>query len=234
MRNWLPDWLLSLDQRRQKMLVSAPPGPLRQYLSVPFVAPDSDIRQVKYTTLDFETTGLDPRKDELLSFGTVDIDCMGIILGTAQHELIKPKGRIPEASVILHEITDDQAAEGLTIEQAVTILLKRLAGKVLLAHYAHLELGFLDLACRRLYGQGFLIPAVDTLVLGRLWIERRNFLLLQSDLKLAALRKRFALPRYKTHNALSDAIATAELFLALMVQRSSAPYLPLKLFLLKY
>ena len=38
------------------------------------------------------------------------------------------------------------------------------------------------------------------------------------DLRLFNLRPRYNLPRYKAHNALSDAIATAELFMALAAE----------------
>ena len=38
------------------------------------------------------------------------------------------------------------------------------------------------------------------------------------DLRLFNLRERYHLPNYKAHNALSDAISTAELFLALAAE----------------
>jgi DNA polymerase-3 subunit epsilon len=222
----------SMEHRRQTLLAKTPSGPLYDYLATPFTPANADIREIRFTALDFETTGLDPNQDELLSFGLVRLDRMDIQLGTAQHELIIPKGQIPESSAIIHEITDDQAAEGIELEQALEILLKRLAGTVLIAHYAKLELGFLDAACQRLYGRPFFIPTVDTLLLGRRWIENRNLYIQQSDLRLASLRTRFALPRYKAHNALTDAVATAELFLALTVQRMKEHQVPLSDFLL--
>jgi DNA polymerase-3 subunit epsilon len=211
----------SLEQRRLALLDATPPGPLRNYLAVPFCP------------LDFETTGLDTERDELLSFGIVDMDGMSIHLGTAQHELIVPERAIPEASAVIHEITDDQAADGISCRHAVELLLQRLAGKVLLAHYAKLELGFLNAACRRLYGGSFLIPTVDTLLLGRRWIENRNLYLQQSDLRLQALRGRFHLPRYKAHNALTDALSTAELLQALTLQRMGERHVPVKQLLYK-
>ncbi len=228
-RFWQP-WH-NLEQQRQAMLDKAPSGPLQNYFATPFPPANRDIREIRFTVLDFETTGLDPTQDELLSFGLVRMDQMAIQLGTAQHELIVPKGEIPESSAIIHEITDDQAAEGIELKQALKILLSRLAGTVLIAHYAKIELGFLDAACQQLYGCPFFIPTVDTLLLGRRWIENRNLYIQQSDLRLASLRTRFALPRYKAHNALTDAVATAELFLALTVQRMNERRVPLRDFL---
>ncbi len=226
--------LQTLNQRREALLNKAPEGPMRDYLAVPFPDPRTDFRKIVYTGLDFETTGLSPDKDELLSFGVVDMRNMCIELGTAQHELIRPEGDIPEESAVIHEILDDQVmAEGIGLQRAINLLLKRLAGKVLIAHYAKIELGFLDAACQKLYGTQFLIPTVDTLILGHRWIEQRNLYLQQSDLRLNALRTRFALPHYKAHNALTDALSTVELFLALTAQRTQERQVPVKEFLKK-
>jgi DNA polymerase-3 subunit epsilon len=218
----------SLEQQRQALLKQTPAGPLRDYLAVPFADPGQDFRALDYTALDFETTGLDPHKDELLSFGVIDMGDMAIYLGSARHQLIAPQNDIPEASAVIHAITDDQAAAGIGYRHALELLLQRLAGKVLIAHYARLEIGFLNAGCQRLFGGPFLIPTVDTLLLGRRWIDRRNLYLQQSDLRLNSLRGRFNLPRYKAHNALTDALATAELFQALTVQRLPERHVPLK------
>ena len=60
----------------------------------------------------------------------------------------------------------------------------------------------------------YLNPVIDTLTLARKWLARRNKEPEQGALRLYALRERYGLPRYNAHNALSDALATAELFLA--------------------
>ena len=225
--------LQTLNQQREALLKMQPEGVMRNYLQTPFPDLETDFRRIRYTALDFETTGLNPEKDELLSFGIVDMCNMSISLGTAEHEIISPEGNIPEESAVIHEIMDDQAADGLPLRQAIELLLEHLAGKVMIAHYARIEQGFLNTACRQLYHCDFLIPTIDTLVLGHRWIERRNLHLQQSDLRLHSLRTRFTLPHYKAHNALTDALSTAELLLALTAQRTREKHVPLKEFLLQ-
>jgi len=219
------------NQRREALLKKQPEGAMREYLETPFPAGKEDFRTISYTALDFETTGLNPEQDELLSLGIVDMHRMTIDLGSAQHEIITPEGDIPEESAVIHEILDDQAAEGMPLRQAIELLLRHLAGKVLIAHYAKIEQGFLSAACRKLYGCEFIIPTVDTLILGHRWIERRNLYLQQSDLRLHSLRNRFNLPHYKAHNALTDALSTAELFQALTIQRTREKHVAIKEFL---
>jgi DNA polymerase-3 subunit epsilon len=202
-------------QARRRALRHAADGPLHTYLSVPFPAARTRCCDLGIMALDLETTGLDPASDSILSIGMVTIDNMAVRLDTAWHQLVRIYHAIPEASAVIHGITDDQAVGGLPLEQVLPELLTRLAGKVILVHHAAIEQRFLDQACHTLYGSGFLAPLIDTEVLARRQLERRHQPFRPLDLRLFNLRTRYGLPRYPAHNALSDALGTAELFLAI-------------------
>jgi len=92
--------------------------------------------------------------------------------------------------------------------------LMALSGRVLLAHHAPIELGFLNAACERIYGYPLLTRAVDTLELEKRNRQQRNQPLDGGVLRLAKARETYNLPRYRAHNALVDAVASGELFLA--------------------
>lgn len=210
---------LPLERRRLQLLRRTPPGPLHDYLAHPF--PDSrlDYRQITYLAVDLETTGLDPKQDHILSIGTVEIKGDVIDLSTAHHTIICSDQTLEEQSVVIHRLTHDQIAQGETITTALTGLLQRLTGKVLLAHYATVEIGFLRYACQRIFGGVLLTPVVDTLALAQRQSSRRHGIVDSATLRLAALRAHYHLPRYQAHNALSDAVAAAELFLAQATER---------------
>jgi DNA polymerase-3 subunit epsilon len=207
--------LLGLDRARERALKRAAPGPLRDYLEVPFAERNALCKDVEIVALDLETTGLDIKNDSILSTGLVCLKRFSVRLSSAWYRVVRVDHEIPEASAVIHEITDDQAAAGEPIEQVLPELLERLAGKVMLAHFARVEQSFIDAACRRLYGGPFLIPTIDSLILAQRLFELRNHSIQVGDLRLFNLRPRFNLPRYKAHNALNDALCTAELFLAL-------------------
>ena len=137
-----------------------------------------------------------------------------IDLSTAAHRLVRPTRAMPEESAVLHAITDDVAARGAPPPAVLAELLSVLAGKVLVAHNASFELDCLRAACGRAFGGRFLSPAVDTLALGIRWMQRRNASFAPRELRLDPLRRQHNLPRYRAHDALSDALAAAELFLA--------------------
>ena len=213
---------LGLERQRRWCLAHAPPGPLREYYAAPFTAPASESVATAYLALDIETTGLDPRRDELLSIGFAPIDRHGLRLRGAQHYLVRPERRIPEASAVVHGILDDRARQGLPLSDALPPLLRALTGRVLVAHAARIEHDFLDSACRRLYGCHFVAPLVDTLELERRVVARTGGAVAAGSLRLDAVRARYGLPRYRAHDALSDAIGAGELLLAQVAHRAGS------------
>ena len=64
------------------------------------------------------------------------------------------------------------------------------------------------------------MPAVDTMLLEQVQLRRREQPIRTGDLRLQACRDRYNLPAYPAHNALMDALATAELLLAQAGHRS--------------
>ena len=187
---------------------------LKDFYLNDFPASADDSAEVEFLSLDLETTGLDARHETILSAGWVIINRQRIVLGSGEHHLIKPESAISESSAVIHAITDDMAAEGDELCEVISRLLQALQGRVLLAHNATIERRFLDRACRRCFGGPFFTPTVDTLQLALRRLRQRDQQPRGGELRLAALREHYHLPRYKAHNALTDALATAELFLA--------------------
>lgn len=216
---WFPHrTLLSWRRRRQRRRARAPSS-LANLLDAPLPDLRQSWERAEFVVLDFETTGLDARRDRLLSMGWVVMQGPAIPLATAHHRLIRPEREIPEASAVIHRITDDRAAEGMAEIDALDELLPVLAGRFLVAHNARFELAFLDAACRRHFGARPVMPVIDTLQLARRGFERRHLPHGKGELRLDSLRTRYHLPRYHAHHALIDALGTAELFSALCQDR---------------
>ncbi len=203
-----------LELRRRWYLKQVPPSPLRDYLATPFPSPAQDYRRVRYLALDLETTGLNRKTDHILSLGWVQLWGDRIDLSTACHRLVYTPKAIPESSAVIHEITDDQAAAGEALGVVLAQLLRILAGKVLIAHHAAIEIGFLRRACRTCFGGDFIAPVIDTQRMAIRTLQRRQIAYRGEMLRLQALREQYHLPRYGAHHALNDALAAAELFLA--------------------
>ena len=208
--------LFGKNYARKYWLKKTQSGVMQDFLNQPYVSRRKLIKETDIISLDIETTGLDSKKDRIVSIGLVQISQLGIKLDSCWHQIIKTNKELPEKSVVIHNITDDETAAGITIEEAITELLKRLKGKVVLVHNANIEQGFINEVCQKLYHTDFVMRVIDTQVLAKRSFDRNGYTYKPTELRLFNLRKKYKLPVYKAHNALLDALAAAELFLAMV------------------
>jgi DNA polymerase-3 subunit epsilon len=176
--------------------------------------------EVDYMALDLETSGLDPRTDEILDLAIVPIRGGVIRFGERLASRVRPAdpAGLSLAGLRAHHLLPGDLAGAPAIGDLLPEVDARLRTGVLVLHHAPLDLGFLRLAYRR---AGLRWPrprVVDTVaLLDRL--ERRRHLLTPHPTPLGAAlpeaRAALGLPVYPAHQALADAQATAELFLAL-------------------
>lgn len=167
----------------------------------------------EYLVLDIETSGLDAKRDHIVSIGWVLIKQGQIQLDSAQHLLLD--GAQVDASVGIHLITDgDLEDRGRREESVIRYLRLLLRDKVLVMHHSPLELGFLKRWWRQLKQPPLSISWLDTLAIERTKAARSSQPIQEGGFRLAPCRMRYGLPEYQGHDALTDALATAELLLA--------------------
>ena len=207
----------SAEQRRQRALRTAAPGPLRDYLAVIPPGPETPLDDLALLAVDIETTGLDPRRDRVLSIGWLPVDGGRVRLGGAGRVVVRDAGGAAGVgqSATVHGLTDDRLAGGVPLEDAVARLLEALTGRVLLAHFARIETEFLSAACERSWGARMPCVVVDTFELERRVVAGGwGAEAAAGTLRLWTARERRGLPVYPAHEALTDALACAELYLA--------------------
>ncbi|WP_159822169.1 exonuclease domain-containing protein [Colwellia sp. 20A7] len=226
--NVFMNYISGYEAKRKRLLKKAPEGPLKDFLSVPFPTLDTPIHDLPILAVDFETTGLDAKKDKLLSIGFVVMEQEQIKLKSCYHQIINTTTRLKESNVIIHQITDDQKEQGQPLELVVKKLLTALTGKVMLVHFARIERQFLQQACLELYGMAPDFPIIDTLVIAKRKLDKRDVSYDPSELRLSSLRHKYQLPDHHGHNALNDAIATAELLLAQVNDKNKTEIVQLK------
>jgi len=229
----MPIHLFGLDYQRRRALARCKEGPLNRFLAEPFPNPKTKATSAQLLAVDLETTGLNKLTDRVISIGSVKIDSLSVQLDSAWHQIIQVDRDVSESSAVIHQITDDASASGAHLREAIPELLSRLSGCVMLVHYAKIETSFLNAACNKLYGAKFICPIIDTVDLGLRAMKRAGTFIQPEELRLAKLRSRFNLPAYQAHNALEDALATAELFLALRAELDPQGKSPISDFYLK-
>jgi len=177
--------------------------------------------EVEYWALDLETSGLDPRRDQILSVGMVPIRGGVIQWGDHFYSLVRPQtwDNLDGEAIRVHHILPEELEDAPPLEPILLEIEIRLSGgAALVLHHAPFDLAFLQRAFRGA-GKKWLRPAVvDTRVLVSRFEERQKRLMPYApDLtrSLSELVQLFNLAPYTPHHALGDALATAELFLAL-------------------
>lgn len=161
--------------------------------------------------VDLETTGLSPARDQVVAVGWVPVDGARIDLSGARRHVVRHDD--PGGAVTIHGLTHDDLEEGRPLPEVLAELRAALAGRALLAHHAPFELAFLDAAFRAAGERVTLPPAVCTLELQRRLLDRHGEVP-SGSLRLWSARARHGLPATKAHDALADALACAELYLA--------------------
>ncbi|GAA2157543.1 DNA polymerase-3 subunit epsilon [Humibacillus xanthopallidus] len=214
--------------RQARWAEQAPPGPVRDYLASAPPGPRTDVSDLPLLALDLETTGLDPRADHILSVGFVPVDGLQINLAGAEQLICRADVEVGQSATI-HGITDDALAGGIALRDLLERVAAALTGRVLLAHHAVIETGFLSAACERELGVPLPITAVDTMELqSRVLRSHAGEDLPPGALRLGTARANLGLPRYAAHEALTDALACAELYLVQVDRLSGGRPMTLK------
>ena len=182
---------------------------------------ETQLKDIEFVALDFETTGLDADQNSIISIGLVPFTLQRIACRQAKHWFVTPEDKLQEDSIIIHGITHSDLKGALDLLCILGQLLDELAGKVVVVHYRRIERDFFDAALRSLINEGIVFPVIDTMQIeADIQQERRKgffnwFKSTRSEsIRLANSRARYNLPAYPPHDALTDAIATAELLQA--------------------
>jgi DNA polymerase III subunit epsilon len=171
-------------------------------------------REVPFSVIDFETTGLDPALDEIISFATVTVADGKVQLEDVRHELVRP-ARMPDADTIrIHGLREADLADAPPLSERIDVLLQALVGRALVAHVASVEQGFLRAALSPLRLK-LRNPIVDTAGLFRELRHRRREEPVRDPVGLSEMARSLGLPVHRPHHADGDALTTAQAFIAL-------------------
>ena len=171
---------------------------------------DRKLSDLTYTVFDTETTGLEPSKgDEIIQIGAARIVNNRLLRQEVFNQLVDPECPLKPESIPIHGITEDMVRGQPTIDAVLPAFHEFCEDTVLIAHNAAFDMRFLQLKEERT-GIKFSQPVLDTLLLSA--VVHPN----QESHKLDVILERLGIRIASRHNALEDALATAEVFLKMV------------------
>lgn len=203
-----------LDRERCKYLQrEVMPDFLMELLKHPLPDMASSCEDIDYLVLDLETTGLNPETDRILSIGTIEIKNFRLNMRSAETLFVSDVLEVRAETAVINHIVPEMVECGVSLDEAMESLFRKMQGKVLVAHGMFVEQGFLHHYLKQRYGLADIpLPWLDTLRLEKSMVL--NQWKSDQDVTLSGTRARYGLPEYPAHEALVDAVATGELYLA--------------------
>lgn len=165
--------------------------------------------------LDCETTGLDPKKDDLVAVAAITIKGDRIETSNAFQAYIRPEAAMDPAAIKIHRLRHADLESGRPVEAVIPELLRFVGGRPLVGYYLEFDFAMLNKRVRRLLGFELPNPLIEV---SGLYYDRKYGDAppgVQIDLSFAAILDDLKLPMLDQHDAYSDALMTAMMYVTL-------------------
>jgi DNA polymerase-3 subunit epsilon len=175
------------------------------------------LTETHFVAFDTELTGLDFKNDSIVSIGAVKLQGGSILPTKTFYRLVQPDSELKHQSVVVHEITHSDLEWADTLPEVLEEFIEFIDDAVLIGHFVHIDLNFVNRGLKEIFGSTLRNPAVDTATLHE-WLTGNDSHLakhfhgkaLEND--LFSLAKKYDITVSKAHNAFGDAYITAQLF----------------------
>ena len=170
---------------------------------------ETQIEDAEFVVFDLETTGLSASRNRICEIGAVRVRDLEI--ADTFETLVDPGSALPSFVAALTGIREAELRRAPRAEVAVRRFLDFAGDAPLAAHNARFDVGFIEREVERLTGRRVGAPVVDTV-----WLARRLLHGRSGRFSLAHLAHFFGVSTEPCHRALPDALATAEILVALL------------------
>jgi DNA polymerase-3 subunit epsilon len=188
-----------LSQRQQQRLAA--------WQDSPRAALDQPVAQARYVVVDVETSGLDLMRDKLISIGAVAVVNGKIALGDSFYVVLQQRAASDKGNILLHGIGKTEQLEGEPPAEALLGFLEYLGKDPLVAFHVTFDETMIRRALRDYLGFSFKHPWLDLAYV----MPGLNPPLARKYRALDDWIGHFGIRIDARHNALADALATAQL-----------------------
>ncbi|MFA7087535.1 MAG: 3'-5' exonuclease [Aliarcobacter sp.] len=168
----------------------------------------------EYVSLDCETTGLNPKKDEILSIGAVLVKENKVLMRNTFNIYLKPSKSINIESIKVHHLREIDLENAIEPNEAIYKLLEFIGSRPIVGYYIDFDATIISKYTKNLLG--IKLPN-EKIEVSSIYYDTKkskdNYGFI--DLKFDTIMKNLNIPTLGKHDALNDAIMTAMIFLKL-------------------
>jgi len=168
----------------------------------------------EYISVDCETTGLNTKKDEILSIGAVKIVKNKIELGSSFERFVTPGNNISQESIKIHHIRPCDMQNSIDPKIAIEELLHFIGNRTLVGYYIQFDIAMINRYAKDIIGTTLPNKSIE---LSNMYLQRykKKSIHEEVDLKFDTIMNHLDLPRLGQHDALNDAVMSAMIYLKL-------------------
>lgn len=168
----------------------------------------------EWVSLDCETTGLNPKKDEILSIGAVLIKDNKILMRKTFNIFVKPSKNINPESIKVHLLREIDLQNAVEPDEAIYKLLEFIGSRPIVGYYIDFDMEMISKYTKKLIGVKLPNSRVEvSSIYYDIKKTRENYGFI--DLKFDTIMEFLDIPVLGKHDALNDAIMTSMIFLKL-------------------
>ena len=168
----------------------------------------------EYVCLDCETSGLNPKKDEILSIGAVHIKENKILMRKTFNIFLKPSKNINPESIKIHHIRPIDLENGIIPQDGIYQLLEFIGSRPIVGYYIKFDVAIISKYTKEFIGIN--LPNKTIEVSSMYYKIRKKTTHYEFiDLRFNTILKNLDIPALGKHDALNDAIMTSMMFLKL-------------------
>ena len=172
----------------------------------------------EWVALDCETTGLNPRSDEIIAIGAVRIVGNRVLTSERLDLLVRPEHGVSAESIRVHRLREQDVQDGGPSEEAMRRLLHFIGARPLVGYYLEFDVAMINRTLKRTLG---LTLPQEKIEVSRLYYDHVFQQLpphkqqenTEIDLRFATIMDALGLPTRDAHDALNDAVMAALAFI---------------------
>lgn len=174
---------------------------------------DSQIKD-EYVCFDCETTGLNPKKDDIISIGAVIIKDNTIISSKKFVKFIKPKTKLQAEAIKVHHIRECDLNNANDIDLVIEKFLEFIGNRTLVGYFLEFDISMINKYLKPKLG--ITLPN-KTLEVSEIYHDYKIEIIPQGhiDLRFNSIMEELEIPSLGKHDAFNDALMTAMIFIKL-------------------